>query len=43
MVVDFFRNGWNTVPPEQKLPQLFAITAIDDYSENVQIIVYTIN
>lgn len=27
----------------QKLPQLVAITANDDNSENVQIVVYTIN
>jgi len=29
--------------PEQKLPQLFAITATSDNSENVQNVVYTIN
>lgn len=37
------RNSWKAIPPEEKLPQLFAITAIDVNSENVKIVVYTIN
>lgn len=39
----FSRNSWKAVPPEQKLPQLFAITATDNNSEYVHNAVYTIN
>lgn len=35
-------KNWKAVAPEEKLPQLFAITTISVNSENFKIVVYTI-